>query len=716
MTRIKESKFPIVALIGLLTAIAFLCLLFPIGIADAGSDGDSLKIKNVLYTPSQGFTVQTNDNAGPDAEISLISVYDKNGNELKIDPGSILYNGKRLFFTIENSLSAQINGGKIVFGRNFCVSQSSGLKLASEIVMISGAEDEETGTIQFNKTEQSEPVSAAPTEKESVQKIKPDEQTSQSEDFPTESESSATYQSGSESTSEIQSDSESTETAQSDPETASEPKSQSVEIPEDYESGKESGKPDYESNEESSEESSEKSIKESAKESAKESGDNSGKITTPPYKTDKSDKESGGNNKNSDECQTVLSVAIGEFKVEKDAYVLKIGEKATVAITVLPENATEKYSFVFTNEGIAGYEESVLKGIAAGETELVFKAENTEKRIKITVTDSDVTDDKVYTVTPVFGEAMLEIGLPGNITVSDHVYSEDEMSEAATFIDANGCKVSVIRTESASGGSRIVIGFVANGENAYAIIGKGFPIYSSLNGGSVKLGKTANAVGTRLIGGKTEEIVYCEKIIVPKKIKILLFQTEKLDVKTVPENVNIWKPIYSSDNNETAAVDEDGNVTAIARGKCKITVTFNGADGKIIEETVDVEVYDEIVDITRNTDIVLTIRDDKIIADDLEFTLTYKSGLVITKTIQNATLSYRKDENGKFIGTISFTEDGKDYSFDIPVSLNFSDCGSGCGGGCGSAISGNQGLLTGYSIVFVLSAVFVFINIKIKHR
>ena len=375
---------------------------------------------------------------------------------------------------------------------------------------------------------------------------------------------------------------------------------------------------------------------------------------------------------------------------------------------VLPENATEKYTYSFTTENVATYENSILKGVAAGETELVFKAENAEKRIKIIV----LGDDELYEATPEFGNSALKIRLSESVLFDNYVYSAEEITEASKFIVLSGCEIKAVHSETADNGGYIIIEFAAADENSYAVVGKGFPIYSALNGESVKIGTIANDISLRFVGGKTEEIIGCEEIIVPESVKILLFQTEKLDVKTVPENVNFGKPTFSSDNEEIATVDEDGNITAVMRGKCKITVTFLTPAGSVLKKTVDVEVYDEIVDITRDTDIVLTIKDNKIIAGDLEFTFTYKSGLVIKKTIQNATLGYKTDESGNFIGTISFIEDGEEYSFEVPVSLNISGCGGGCNDGCGSAIKDNHGVLTGYILALVLSAVFIFINKK----
>lgn len=630
MTRIKRSKFPIVAFICVIAAITFLCLLFPVKITGAEGSGDSLEISRVTYHEMMGFSIETDDYDASDVsgvKTSCISVYYKNKKKLKIDSERIL--DGTLYFSVSGLSATPIDDVKIVFEKGFCVS-SGGPVLASEIVFKSGSTDSETGIVLFKavEVEKSEQSVSEGSKNESVgggsettessgrsEETSAESETSVDSDTSVDGESPSEEQSETEITSDVQTDSGETgseESVESDSQgenfsgsedipTSDEPSITDILYESDNGETSVSGESD-ESNEAEESNESDESVFESGNESGEQSGesDNESEVVRPPFNIGEN---KGANQDESGNDSDESIVPIEEIEVENDVYELKIGEEATVALTVLPENATEEYSVTFTSEGIAEYESFTLKGIAAGETELVLKAENVEKRIKITV-------------------------LSGKTEDSD----------------------------------------------------------------------------------KTEEIIYCEKISVPKSMKILLFGTEKLEVKTIPENVNFGKPGFASDNEEIATVDENGNVTAIFRGKCNITVSFPTSDGGIIEEVVEVDVYDEIVDITRDTDIVLTIKDDKIIAGDLEFTFTYKSGLVIKKTIQNAMLSYRKDENGKFIGTISFVEDGKNYSFDIPASLNV----SGCGDGCGSAIVGNHGLLTGYIVASVLSAVFIFINRKTR--
>lgn len=208
-------------------------------------------------------------------------------------------------------------------------------------------------------------------------------------------------------------------------------------------------------------------------------------------------------------------------------------------------------------------------------------------------------------------------------------------------------------------------------------------------------------------GTETPETPY-EDFTAETNLEILLFGTTKLNPALIPENATVGKFYYSSDNPEIATVSDDGTITAVSRGKCVITITLKGYNDLEISKQTEVFVYDEIEDIKCNSEIVLRVNENGIKADDLEFTFTYKSGLIITKTIQNATLRCVTDDDGKVKGVLSFTEDGEDYSFDIPVSFKAADCFEGCGNGCASEAA--NGVFEGYSLALLLAVALTIIK------
>lgn len=75
------------------------------------------------------------------------------------------------------------------------------------------------------------------------------------------------------------------------------------------------------------------------------------------------------------------------------------------------------------------------------------------------------------------------------------------------------------------------------------------------------------------------------------KIELSLYigREEKLTATVIPDNVNDPTLTWSSDNEDVATVDQNGNVKAISRGKAVITVTANDGSGKTATCTVTVK-------------------------------------------------------------------------------------------------------------------------------
>ena len=75
------------------------------------------------------------------------------------------------------------------------------------------------------------------------------------------------------------------------------------------------------------------------------------------------------------------------------------------------------------------------------------------------------------------------------------------------------------------------------------------------------------------------------------KIELSLYigREEKLTATVIPDNVNDPTLTWSSDNEDVATVDQNGNVKAISQGKAVITVTANDGSGKTATCTVTVK-------------------------------------------------------------------------------------------------------------------------------
>lgn len=134
---------------------------------------------------------------------------------------------------------------------------------------------------------------------------------------------------------------------------------------------------------------------------------------------------------------------------------------------------------------------------------------------------------------------------------------------------------------------------------------------------------------------------------------------------------------FETSDESIATVNSKGNAAAVSRGKCVVTVTLTGYRDETITKEINVEVYDEIVDITCEDELVVTIRSKNVSLDDMTFTITYKSGIRISTKITDATIVCDTSKKGEVNGIIRFKEDGKDYEFVIPVYVKRKGCSSG---------------------------------------
>ncbi|MEO2626531.1 Ig-like domain-containing protein [Blautia wexlerae] len=112
---------------------------------------------------------------------------------------------------------------------------------------------------------------------------------------------------------------------------------------------------------------------------------------------------------------------------------------------------------------------------------------------------------------------------------------------------------------------------------------------------------TATITATSVSGGYTATVSVTVKI--PVEIQKLTIEAEKetltkigesteLKVKIEPENADLQKLIWKSDNEKVATTDENGKVTAVGNGTAEITVTTE--DGKITASImITVKVPDE---------------------------------------------------------------------------------------------------------------------------
>lgn len=112
--------------------------------------------------------------------------------------------------------------------------------------------------------------------------------------------------------------------------------------------------------------------------------------------------------------------------------------------------------------------------------------------------------------------------------------------------------------------------------------------YSNVNDG--------NLVYTQILKLSQEEIIYPTGITLEGKQELAIGKKNALDVKFIPENANsLSKITWSSSDENTAKVDENGLVTAIAVGNATITAkTF--AKRTVLEASFNIEVKEVVLD------------------------------------------------------------------------------------------------------------------------
>lgn len=596
----KRNKFLFYAAFALTFALSTVFAFLPENIADA--EAEKLLIQAVSYDKWCGLTVVTDDFADEARiESELIAVTDKNGDEHIADA----HNCKKLPFA-ENTVTIPLkdhpspellSDGKIVFKNDFSVSEY-GKKIDREQTWTSSSFDEDLGIVDFTLTNSESDESDEDNSGVSFSGGKGEKDNSCGE-FVSETDSDdekppfGLFESDSDESSEMSSgENEScfgSETESDESESESAPltgESERSSEQHDNDTGKSPPRGEFPSYNDTSGEKTDENANE------------------PNGKTDESADEPSGNPDEGTAVPENDEPTLIEFiGCDKEVIEVTAGETFALTVTVLPENATEKYAVKITPQNIIAYDGSVFKSLAAGEAEISFEAENITKTIKVTV---------------------LAEGKP----------------DAPDTPDAP--------------------------ETPY------------------------------------------EDFFVETSVEILLFGTAKLNPEITPENATVGEFYYSSDNPEIATVASDGTITAVSRGKCAVTVTLKGYNGVEIVKQVEVSVYDEITDIKCNSEIVLRVGENGIKADDIEFVFTYKSGLVVTKTIQNATLGYVTEDDGTVKGLLSFTEDGEDYSFYIPVSFRASDCESDCENGCASEAA--NGVFEGYSFALLIAVAVTIIK------
>ena len=352
--------------------------------------------------------------------------------------------------------------------------------------------------------------------------------------------------------------------------------------------------------------------------------------------------------------------------------VTRAGDKTALTVKTKPEDADEEIK-AEVNYASGGecftFDGETVTAVSEGKGSIKFTSGKATCTVEISAYPEVVEEE----VAVEYGENALTLTTDKNLG-EDGKYS----AETSELIRKSFSYGSAAFKSAEISGGKVILKFdgVKNGD--YLEIAENSFIYGNFGeDGELKVVKIKGGIQIAVADGKlTEAIPYDDVKIESETVRCLLLHEENLGVTIIPQNANVGTLSFETSDESVAKVNEKGYAIAVIRGKCVVTVTLSGYRDKVITKEINVEVYDEIVDITCEDELVVTIRSKNVSLDDMTFTITYKSGIIIPTKITDATLVCDTSKKGEVNGIIRFKEDGKDYEFVVPVYVKRKGCSS----------------------------------------
>ncbi len=253
------------------------------------------------------------------------------------------------------------------------------------------------------------------------------------------------------------------------------------------------------------------------------------------------------------------------IKVESPTITLNVGEEKTIKATIEPSDAQDtKINFKSDNTSIATVSDTgTVKAIKEGTTSVTVSS-NFDSKVKALVTIIVKGEDVLPTSIEINGEKQVEVGK--EVTLSAVISPDNATSKAITW-ESSDKNVATINEYG-------VLKGISEGEVTITAIAKA--------DNNVKNSVTVTVVPS------TKEL----QSITIKGAKNYLVLGNVFDLFVVfnPESYANQEVEWSSSNEDVASV-EDGLVTAITTGSCKITAVSK--DDATVKGTVEFEVIEE---------------------------------------------------------------------------------------------------------------------------
>lgn len=357
----------------------------------------------------------------------------------------------------------------------------------------------------------------------------------------------------------------------------------------------------------------------------------------------------------------------------EEKIVMRVGDKAALKVRTLPENADDKITYEVNGECFT-FDGETVTGVSAGKGSITFTSGKPSSEATLTVGISVYPEIVEEEIAVEYGENVL------TLTTDKDLGEDGEYSYETTELIRKSLSYGSAALKSAEIlGGKVVLKFEGLSDGDYLEIAENSLIYGNFgDDGELKVVKIKGGIQIAVADGKlTKAIPYEDVEIESETVKCLLLHEASLGVRVIPQNANVGTLSFKTSDESVATVNSKGYAAAVTRGKCVVTVTLTGYRDETITKEINVEVYDEIVDITCEDELVAIIKSTSVSLADMTFTITYKSGICISTKITDATIVCDTSKKGEVNGIIRFKEDGKDYEFVVPVYVKRKGCSSG---------------------------------------
>ena len=357
----------------------------------------------------------------------------------------------------------------------------------------------------------------------------------------------------------------------------------------------------------------------------------------------------------------------------EEKIVMRVGDKTALKVRTLPENADDKITCEVNGECFT-FDGETVTGLSAGKGSITFTSGKPSSEATLTVGISVYPEIIEEEIAVEYGENVL------TLTTDKDLGEDGEYSYETTELIRKSLSYGSAALKSAEIlGGKVVLKFEGLSDGDYLEIAENSLIYGNFgDDGELKVVKIKGGIQIAVADGKlTKAIPYEDVEIESETVKCLLLHEASLGVTVIPQNASVGTLSFKTSDESVATVNSKGYAAAVTRGKCVVTVTLTGYRDETITKEINVEVYDEIVDITCEDELVAIIKSTSVSLADMTFTITYKSGICISTKITDATIVCDTSKKGEVNGIIRFKEDGKDYEFVVPVYVKRKGCSSG---------------------------------------